>query len=207
MPTPRRGRPRNEAARAKIIEAGGRLFARDGYARTTMGGIAAEGGVAVQTIYSAFGSKLGVLSAAHDVALASDDDPIPFLDREWFTELSAAASIEEASAVTITHVTASTERVAPIYAVVQSASADPEVAALLADLRDQRHQFSRVLAQQLIKVPGVGPVDESRLTDILYATLCVETHALYVVECRWPVERWRAWAGGVVTRELAAASP
>lgn len=206
MSTPRRGRPRNEAARAKVIEAGGRLFTRDGYARTTMGGIAAEGGVAVQTIYSAFGSKLGVLSAAHDVALASDDDPIPFLDRDWFTELSEAASIEEAITVTVTHVTASTERVASIYAVVQSASADPEVASLLAGLRDQRHEFSRVLAQQLIRVPEAGSEDESRLADILYATLCVETYAMYVVECRWPVERWREWAHDVLARELAAAA-
>lgn len=203
MPTPRRGRPRNEAARAKIIDAGSELFSRDGYARTTMGDIAARAGVAVQTIYSAFGSKLGVLAAAHDVAVVSDDAPVPLLDREWFGCLLAAKSIEAASTVAVTHVTASTERVAPIYGVIQSASADPDVAALLADLRHQRHQFSHSLARQLIKVPGAGS-DGTRLADTLYATLCVETYALYVTECGWPVERWREWARDVVTRELGA---
>lgn len=37
------------------------LFARDGYAATTLRSVAAEAGVAVQTVYAVFGSKAAIL--------------------------------------------------------------------------------------------------------------------------------------------------
>lgn len=208
MSTSRRGRPRNAAARTRIISAANQLFVRDGYRQTTVGDIAERAGAAVQTIYSAFGSKLGVLSAAHDVALASDDDPVPLLERGWFAELPQADSPMAACEIAVANVTASTVRVAPIYAVVQSASADEDVAALLGELHEQRHSFSRSLARQLLAVPGASEamVDEERFADILYATLCVETYTLYVTECGWSVEDWRDRARGTVVAAMGVAS-
>ncbi len=45
-PRPARHR-RSRETRARILDAAGRLFVRDGYQATTMAGIAAEAGVAV----------------------------------------------------------------------------------------------------------------------------------------------------------------
>ncbi|HEY4419314.1 MAG TPA: helix-turn-helix domain-containing protein, partial [Pseudonocardia sp.] len=62
--TRRRNAVRTEramATRARIIEAAGPLFVRDGYLETTMAGIARAAGVAVQTLYLSFGSKVAVL--------------------------------------------------------------------------------------------------------------------------------------------------
>ena len=61
-----KGRPRDEAARERIVRAATELFVRDGYVATTIGAIAEQAQVAVKTIYAAYGNKLGVLSAAHD---------------------------------------------------------------------------------------------------------------------------------------------
>ena len=47
--------------RRDIIAAAGVLFRERGYAGTSMPEIAAEAGVAVETIYRAFGSKAGLL--------------------------------------------------------------------------------------------------------------------------------------------------
>lgn len=52
--------------RATILEAARRLFARQGFAGTAVRPIAEEAGVAVQTLYSTFGSKQGVLLALVD---------------------------------------------------------------------------------------------------------------------------------------------
>lgn len=204
MSTRRRGRPRNVAAHAQIIEAATERFTSEGYERTTMGAIAEQAGVAVQTIYSAFGSKLGVLSAAHDVAVARDDDPVPLLERPWVEDVSRAPSAPRACGVAVDYVTGSTATVAPVYTVIQSAAADPDVADLLSRLHDQRRTFSRELAQLLLQVPGADPAaDPDRLTDILYATLCVETYNLFVIECGWSIEDWRQWARETITRETA----
>ena len=50
------------ATRERIAEAARRLFATDGYGATSIQAIAAEAGVAVRTVYSAFGAKREILS-------------------------------------------------------------------------------------------------------------------------------------------------
>jgi AcrR family transcriptional regulator len=50
------------ATRARIAEAARRLFATAGYGATSMEAIAAEAGVAVRTVYAAFGAKREILS-------------------------------------------------------------------------------------------------------------------------------------------------
>jgi AcrR family transcriptional regulator len=65
------GRPtlRQERAattRRRILTAARRLFFRDGYAATTLKAVAAEAGVAVQTVYAVFGSKAAILAALRE---------------------------------------------------------------------------------------------------------------------------------------------
>jgi len=67
--------------RAAILEAAQRLFAERGYASSTIEAIAAEAGVAVDTVYASFGSKRGVLSKLMDVRVGGDDQPVGVLDR------------------------------------------------------------------------------------------------------------------------------
>lgn len=51
-----------QATRQRIADAARRLFAADGYGATSMETIAGEAGVAVRTIYAAFGAKREILS-------------------------------------------------------------------------------------------------------------------------------------------------
>jgi len=62
MPERRRGAPRSEAARMRILEATARLFATRGYDHLTIEGIAGEAGVAKQTIYRWWRSKAALVS-------------------------------------------------------------------------------------------------------------------------------------------------
>lgn len=63
--SPRR-RLQAEETRQSIVRAARRLFAERGYAATSMSEIAAEAGVAVQTIYASCGSKPSLLLALID---------------------------------------------------------------------------------------------------------------------------------------------
>lgn len=201
-----RGRPRDEAARERIVSAATELFVQDGYLATTIGAIAERAQVAVKTIYTAYGNKLGILSAAHDRAVRGDSEPTPLLEHAWVRALADAESVEAAWAEASTHLAVSTARVAPILAVMHAAAADPSVAELLAGLRRQRHVFSVGLARILLDRPGATDVPTTRIADLLYATMSVECFTLYVTERGWTVDEWRDWTHGVIARELATAS-
>src|SRR3954454_3324445 len=61
-------------ARAQIVAAAGELFLDQGYPRTTVKQIAERAGVAPDTVYAAFGSKIRVLTALIDARLAPRGD-------------------------------------------------------------------------------------------------------------------------------------
>ena len=59
----RSGAARARATRARVVAAAAPLFVTRGYLDTTMAELAGAAGVAVQTLYLAFGSKAAVLAA------------------------------------------------------------------------------------------------------------------------------------------------
>src|ERR1051325_9451967 len=54
---------RAEHTRERILDAARTLIARKGFAEATFESIAAQAGVAVPTVYAAFGSKSGIMQA------------------------------------------------------------------------------------------------------------------------------------------------
>ena len=83
--------------RQTVLCAATRLFIERGWAATTLAAVAAEAGTAVETFYSAFGSKSGLLIAAIDVAIVGDDDETPLVDRPEFTTLGAGSAQSDSS--------------------------------------------------------------------------------------------------------------
>src|SRR5215218_8523506 len=84
-----RRRAQAEATRGDILEAARRRFERDGYAATSMEAIAADAGVALKTIYVAFGTKSGVLRALWNHLLRGGRDETPVAEQSWYRELVA----------------------------------------------------------------------------------------------------------------------
>jgi AcrR family transcriptional regulator len=92
------------ATRRRIAEAAQQLFASEGYAVTSIDRIAQESGVAVRTVYSAFGSKREILSEICEAWLSraqareraemvlAEPEPRRRLRRavEWLADLYAA---------------------------------------------------------------------------------------------------------------------
>jgi AcrR family transcriptional regulator len=85
---------RSRQTRRRILQAAYELFTEQGYGATTLQGIADRAGVAVQTIYFAFGNKPSLLKELVDVTIAGDDEPVPTLQRAWFLDAAAAGTAE-----------------------------------------------------------------------------------------------------------------
>lgn len=193
------------ATRRKVVEAATGLFVREGFLSTTMAAIAAEAGVAVQTLYLGFGNKTAILAAAFDTALAGDDEPVALAERPWFVEVMAA---EDGVVALERFVRASAEfigRSAPLYAVIRAAAADPDVAEILARNKRERHEVFATVARALSEKSGFDPslsVDDA--TGILYAVQSEESHALLVTEHGWTGERWTEWVLATLRAQLFA---
>lgn len=158
----------------------------------------------MQTIYSAYTSKVGVLKAAHDFAIGGGDVR-PLLDREWARNIEQMSSVEEAWRMASSHVAEATEKVSSIYFVIQSAAADPDVALLLKELHEQRSRFSLTLAERLLKLPGArAEAHPQRVADLLYACASVASFGPLVIECGWSLDEWRTWFFTLGSRELIA---
>jgi AcrR family transcriptional regulator len=208
-------RTKNRAARAekaratrrRIIAAATELFVRDGYLQTTMGDIAQLAGVAVQTLYLSFGSKVAMLAAALDVAIAGDDEPGPVLERPWFARLRAEPDPAAALDILADSAAEIINRVYPLHAAMSNASADPEVAEVRD--RDKRQRFASHLPaiQDLASRPGFNqqlPVE--RATEIFYTLMSEETYGLLVAEHGWSVPEWSGWVRHHVQAELFPAT-
>ncbi len=113
--------------RDDVLAAAIRLFSTAGWAGTTIAGIAADAGVAVETIYSGFGSKKALLRAAMDVAVVGDAEPVPFAERAYAKRMGEGTFAERVDAAA--EVTADVhERAAGVWsALVEAAAADAEI--------------------------------------------------------------------------------
>lgn len=200
--TTQRGRPRNAAARERIVSTATELFEQKGYLGTTLVDIAGRAQVAVQTIYSAYSSKVGVLAAAHDVALAGDHEPVPLAERKWFLDLAEAPTAADAWRAALDAMHVSSARVAPLYAAMLAAEADGDVATLMHELRSQRARSSRLIVSQVAARPGGDRIDRERAADLVYALLSAENFLLLVTQCGWSVDQWREWVHDAVLSSL-----
>jgi hypothetical protein len=114
--------------------------------------------VSAPTIFTAFGTKAGILKRCIDVALAGDPTDVPVADRplsQWVYESDDAVELLGRYA-TMMGVLA--KRAAPIYDVlVRAADSDPDLQELLGDLERQRHRAARMVADAVVTRNALAP--------------------------------------------------
>src|SRR4051812_6026406 len=82
------------ATRMRILRAAYSLFAAHGYPTVTMAAVAAEAGVAVQTLYFTFGTKAALLQHAYDYAVLGDGEVLPPAEQSWYRDMRAAEDLD-----------------------------------------------------------------------------------------------------------------
>ena len=198
-------RKRDTKTEMKIAAAATTLFCDQGYVDTTMAAIAAAAGVAVQTLYLRHGSKAAVLSAALDVAIAGDADPVELVDRPDDFYVRAMEEPDAGRAVAIWAHGARTicDRSHRLYEVIRSASADPDVAEVLDKNRNDRAAGHSALSEALSTKAGYDPsVPPQRAADLLYALGTEDAYLLFIVDRGWDVDEWERWVVDTVSAQI-----
>lgn len=77
-------REKAAATRRRILRAAHDDFVEKGYHGATIASIAARAGVATQTVYYVFNTKAALISAAIDLQVMGEEDPVLPQDTEWW---------------------------------------------------------------------------------------------------------------------------
>lgn len=197
---------KSRQTRRRILQAAHELFVEQGYGATTLQGIADRAGVAVQTIYFAFGNKPSLLKELVDVTIAGDDEPTPTMQRAWFLDALAAGT---AQAQLRAHVRGTCEvlhRVAPITQVLRAAGAqDPSLAGLWQQDSDPRLAVHAAAARSLVTKPGAkADLSVEHAADLLFGLLSPELYLLFVRDRGWLQDRWEQWIYDTLAAQLCA---
>jgi len=184
---------RRDAARrrrAAVVDAASRLFLSEGFAGTTIAGIAKEAGVSQETVYKAFGNKIALVRAIRDQALAgagpmhaerrsdrmqaSEDDPRAII-RGW-----GVLAMEVAP------------KVAPVLLLVREAAAsDRELARLQAEMDAARLTRMTHNARTLLTGGHLrSGITLDAATDVLWTYSSPELYELLVIRRGWSLERY-----------------
>ena len=190
--------------RSQIVQAARRLFIERGYAGTTIEAIAQEAGVAVETVYSAFGSKRALLSRLVGVLVRGDEEPTPLLDRPGPQSVHAERDQRKQVRLFAHDIAGILQRVAPIFVVVRTASqTEPEIANILQGMLDGRLQN---LTQFVEWLAENGPLRDNLAiadaADIVWTITTPEVHQLLTVDRGWSAARYEEWLAGVLTTLL-----
>jgi len=199
-PSPPRARQAAET-RQSILGAATKLFRERGWTATTLPMIASEAGVAVDTIYSTFGTKSALMMAVVDVAIVGDDEEAAMVDRSEFA-LFAKGRRPERLRTGVRFTIGVYQRSVPILKALQEAAASDEAArARLAQYDEDRRN---VTAAGLALILGGEAPDD--VVDAVWALVSPEVY-VYLTEGRgWSGDRVEAWLVAMSSAAIAHAS-
>jgi AcrR family transcriptional regulator len=198
-----RRRRQAQLARAQVLERARELFVANGFAGTTMAAIAASADVSVELLYSAWGSKAGIVEALLRSALRGAEEGLP-LERSAAVEAIRAEPSGRDALRRYGELLATIQpRLEPMLRLLrEGAAADPRLAAALEtngrDRLEGMGRFAAHLSEMGALAPGVS-VEQAR--DVLWTLNSSELYELLV-----EVRGWSPAAYGVWVAELMAAA-
>lgn len=192
-----------ERTRRAIEDAAAPLFARQGYAQTTVRQIARSAGVSVETIYAS-GDKRSVFLRAFELSLRGDLAGTALLDLEALTPARDAADLDVFLRTIVRFVVDANARTSRLWAAfVEGANTDPVLAASYSEqMTAMRVQARRVLDHAVEAGLCDRPADPASVVDVIWATLHPGQYELLVREAGWAHERYKAWLVAFVRRAL-----
>jgi len=194
QPVKTRTRLAAEETQRVIVEAASRLFLEHGYHTTSIGRIASEAGVAVQTIYNAVGSKRELLSRVLDFAAAGERAPLP-VPQFMREQAESESDPQRMLAQLVEFWRGALPRTAPVFRIIrEAAAADSEIAALERRRAAQRLDNYRHAAQLLADRDALRPgmtIDGAAAA--IFAIGHPETYRALVLDGGWDEDAWATW--------------
>lgn len=174
---------------------------RDGYVATSIAAIAAEAGVAVQTVYNAVGSKRDVLDAVLDRA-ASGSGSARSVPELMTQRVDGARSATEVVAVLADWFTEVHPRVLPILQLIRQADAVDDARSLEAARSTQRRRNYELAARALLERPGARELPPAHIAATIWSVGHPQVYAQLVVEEGWTVAMYREWVASTLEAAL-----
>ncbi len=187
--------------RRRIVAAAGTLYARDGFAPTTIDAIAEAAGVSRKTVFTSVGGKVELLKLAYDFALAGDDEPVPMFERPTLRAIIDEPDPYVAIRMYGAFVTEMGRRISGLYIALRGAAEMDLEARELYDRweRDRVEAMRNGPVASFIKKKvlrkGLRP-DEA--ADILSVLVQPALYHRLVTQQGWKASRYQAW----LTRSL-----
>jgi AcrR family transcriptional regulator len=198
-------RDRARATRLRMIHAAQRAFTAHGYAGARMIDIAAEAGVAVQTVYFTFHTKAELLEACYELAVLGEDDPRPPAAQPWYAAMLDARDGRAAIRRFAEGFSAIAARVALLDDVVRSAAHEPEAVQVRAHNEQLRRDgYGRIVAHLTGRFGLPAGLDPADAVDILLTLGGPATYRSLVADCGWPHDRFVDWLATTLSQQLLA---
>jgi TetR/AcrR family transcriptional regulator, regulator of autoinduction and epiphytic fitness len=181
--------------RRAILDAAERLFVERGYAASTLAAVAAEAGVATQTVYAVFGNKRQLLSDLVDVRIAGDDEPVALAERPFVARIRAAGDPYARLAVYAEHLAQVHARQADVLlALAGAATADPDAAEIWRKNIAERRAGMTMFAADLTAGARLrsGHTVET-VVDVLWLAMDVRNYDYLVRQRGWSAEQYQRW--------------
>jgi len=192
-----RRRQQARETRQRIIQVANDLFLRNGYGRTTVADVASAAGVAVETVYAAFGNKPTLLRQVWYVSFRGDEEDVPLWDRPEIREVLAEPDLARRFGGQAVVLTAVFRRITPLLLALQGAVAsEPAAAAMLAEFDERRLDAAGKYARAAAAT-GQLAVSEDECRDVLWATMDGTQWHRLVAERGWSDERFASWLGNL----------
>jgi AcrR family transcriptional regulator len=187
--------------RERIASAAARLFAERGYDGVPMDAIAAEAGVAVQTVYFAFRTKPELLVAAWDQAVLGSLTAPPPDQQDWFVAVLDEPDPRTTLRLMVDGVLTILERAGPLMPVMMSAP-DSGVRAEY-DRREQlRYAGWRAVVESLGRAQLRRGLTVAAASDLFFALLSPGMHQVLCTSRGWSNKQYRSWVLATLEDQL-----
>jgi AcrR family transcriptional regulator len=188
-----------------MIHAAQRVFIARGYAGARMTDIAAEAGVAVQTVYFTFHTKAELLQACYELAVLGEDDPRPPASQPWYAQMLDASDGDAAMGLFAEGFSAIAARVALLDDVARSAAHEPEAVQVRARNEQLRREgYGRIVEHLAGRFGLIAGLDPAEAVDIMLTLAGPATYRCLVADCGWTHDRFVGWLAATLSQQLLA---
>jgi Transcriptional regulator len=194
-----------DETRRHILEAARKLFTERGYAGATAEAIAAEAGVAAQTIYAIFKNKKKMLVSLMNVSPATGvEDHTPMPERPSVQAVSQEHDQRRQLEMFAQVVAANLDQVAVISEIMaDAAKTEPDFDRILQKLNKQRLEHMALAVQQ---IAANGPfrenMDERYARDTIWTLTSPEVFLLLTQGRGWSKEQYAQWLADMLMSVL-----
>lgn len=184
--------------RSEILNAARDLFAKQGYAKTSVAQIAEAAGVSVQTIYDSVGSKAAIVGGLNDQF--DETGGVSEIAPRLFASQDPREIIRLGTLISRTIC----ERNGPISRLIStSAPAEPELAAFYQEGLRRHREGVKACAAKLAGLKALRKgLSKAQAADVFAALTEPQAIFVFIDGYGWTFDQWHRWIQGVLAREL-----